>query len=282
MPVSFTPSAMSTRFTRLIPAALLGLAALPATAQTTYGPRVGLNLSSVSYDVKTGDAPTIKMLAGAQVGVFLNVRFGKLALQPAVLFSQKGYKASSTSREVYSDTLQSKGTFIRDSIATTPVSATVRLNYLEIPVNLVYTFGETRGFQVIAGPYVGFGFSGKEKTDATTTRTVQTEREIESQPQVVDEFSTAVAKQEADVKFQNDVKATDDFTKAYYRPLDVGLNLGLGYRRDRFQLQAFYGLGMSNILPKEAGKTPNGTAKNRVIQFSVSYLFGADATAAKD
>jgi hypothetical protein len=114
-------------------------------AQIKFGPKVGLNLSTmtlksggVSYDPKT--------VVGFNVGVVSEITLSdNLSLQPAVLYSTKGSKYSITFLQV------------AEEYEITP-------SFIEIPVNVVYKFdlGAAKLF-LNAGPYVAYGIGGKIK-----------------------------------------------------------------------------------------------------------------------
>ncbi|MBC8085518.1 MAG: PorT family protein [Hymenobacter sp.] len=233
----------------LLAAALL-LTAGAAQAQISFGPRVGLNLASVRY--KTNYSlqadPDTKIKVGAQVGVTLNARFGNLAVQPSVLFSQKGY----TTDESGSQT-------IGGATSTYERKDDVRLNYLDVPVNLVYTPGGL-GFQVFAGPYLGIGLGGR----------VEGESELE-------ETALGGSTRNSSNKYDYQVAFADsrtDDNKAYYRRVNLGLNGGIGYRAGPVQAQLGYALGLSDMLPNTI---VNGGSKMKdgTVQFALTYLFGA-------
>ncbi|WP_035567708.1 outer membrane beta-barrel protein [Hymenobacter sp. IS2118] len=233
-------------------AAALLLAATAAQAQVSFGPRVGLNATTLNYDFKDDDEPDSKTALGAQVGLSLNAQFGKLSVQPSLLFTMKGDKAEDSGRETFggSDPV----TIVYD------VKQTIRLNYIELPVNLVYsTNGAEGGFQVFAGPYVALGLGGKVKSESKVTITAngQTETESESESN--------------NIKFASE-EGDDD--KLYLRALDAGFNLGMGYKVGGAQVQLGYGLGLGNLIPKDQdGKDPEGKVRNRGFQLSFAYFF---------
>jgi Outer membrane protein beta-barrel domain len=225
----------------LVAAALLGVASA-AQAQVTIGPRIGLNLANVAFE--EDDEFDEKILLAPQVGVSLNVEFGNLAFQPALLFSQKGFKIKEE------ETMGG---------VTQKLDATTRFNYLELPLNFVYTTGGSEGFQIFAGPYVGFGLGGKQKSEYS--------------------FSggggSGSTSGTTKIKFANQEEANSD--DAYVRQPDLGLNGGIGYKTGPLQAQLGYSLGLSNLVPNDSnGNKPDDdlSAKNRVIQFSLSYFFG--------
>jgi len=259
----------------LLAVALLG-GPLHTRAQVTFGPRVGVNLANVAVELKEGEEPKTRMLPGGQFGLMLNARFGKLAIQPAILYSQKGYRTDDDRTVRFTDTTFGKGAEI---VRTTEISGNVksrlRLEYVEIPVNLVYTTGGDQGFQVLAGPYVGFGIGGKFKVDAYD-QTVAVTTSVDGGPAVTQTSTTKIKEQSMDAEFKGDVKKGDPGDKIFINTPDFGVNLGLGYLVNNFQVQALYGLGLSNLIPKTEGKKPDNKLQNRVIQVTLGYLFGGE------
>lgn len=118
------------------------------------------------------------------------------------------------------------------------VEGTVTINYLEIPINGKVKFGsENAKLHVAVGPYVGFALNGKT--------------EIES----------ALGNAEEDLSFGDD--EDDDF-----KPLDYGLNFGVGAEFSRIQIGATYGLGLANL---NTSDDDDDSFKNNVIQIHVGY-----------
>ncbi|GAA3961250.1 porin family protein [Hymenobacter antarcticus] len=229
------------------------LLATSAQAQISFGPRVGLNVTNLSYDLDGEDEPSSKYQYGAQVGATLNAQFGNLSVQPSLLFTMKGDQAKSSGSE--------SNTFGGQTFSYTyETKQSLRLNYLELPVNLVYsTNGAEGGFQVFAGPYVALGLSGKVKSDSKTTITAGGATQTNS------------SSDESDVEFVSK-EGKDD--KAYLRNLDAGFNMGVGYKVGGIQAQLGYGLGLSNLVPNDTNdKDPDITVRNRGFQLSLSYFF---------
>src|SRR5690606_6333435 len=109
---------------------------------------------------------------------------------------------------------------------------------LDIPVNAVAKFptGGSGNFFIGAGPYVGFGLSGKYKGE------------------------------DANGKFENDIEFGSGEGKDLKRT-DFGVNFLAGYQlTNGFQINAGYGLGLTNLAPN------SGSIKNRV--WSVGIGFG--------
>jgi hypothetical protein len=221
-----------------------------AQAQITIGARVGANLANIRFKSNSSFTSGLdkKGKVGAQAGLTLNAQFGKLAVQPSVLFSQKGFHQNQS------------GTATLNGVTTTFSSkADVVLNYIEVPVNLVYTFGDGQGFQVFAGPYAGVGLSGKDKRDSKGVETTS---------------SGAVTNYSIDVTYDVRFGEGRKENSVYYRTINVGLNGGIGYKIGALQAQLGYAYGLSNMLPKYYGNSQKG--KDRTVQLSLAYFLGAN------
>ncbi|RZK25072.1 MAG: PorT family protein [Hymenobacter sp.] len=247
--------------TPLLLAGSLLLSAGTVSAQTTFrlGVRGGANralttLAAASngvdgFDNVSGDKSAIYAW---QAGAVAEVNFGKLALQPALVFSQKGEKSQTA--------LSS-----RDSgfPFNTQQTSTNRYNWLELPVNLVYTLHGDHGLQLFAGPYVALAVGGRQR--GTT----------------YPYYGPAIDTRPLD--FDNQVSYGSDTPN---RRLDAGVNFGIGYRQGPVQVQLGYGLGLRNLhqaSPASAnpGITPfpfthdftADAAYNRVAQLTGTYFF---------
>ncbi len=225
----------------LVAALLLG--AVGAQAQISFGPKVGVGLASRFYKYDgnnriaqlTASQSTQKMIVTPSFGLMLNARFGNLAIQPALMYAQKGYQT------------EQKGLGFR-------ATYTARLSYVDIPVNFVYTISGNDGFQVFVGPYISIGISGKVKSEGTCVSCGTLESDVE--------FAT---------------KQGADATKVYMRNPDFGFNAGIGYVIKKFQIQAGYGLGLSNLAPNDINdRASDYKFKSRMIHFTTGYLFGGE------
>ena len=215
------------------------LVAGTAQAQATFsiGPRVGLTVASARFT--TIDRPSTQTRPGVEAGLTSTVQLGHFAMQPSLLFSQKGYRSSGYQ-------------FNFDMLV--PYEEDVRLNYITLPVNLAYTLGrDGQGLQVFGGPYASLLVGGNYSQRVTG-------------------FSG-----EYTGKIKPSDLATDGENR-YSRRLDGGLQAGVGYRLKGLQLQASYSLGLRNLsVPYQAydGQvyTPS-SYYNRSFQLSLSYLVG--------
>lgn len=118
----------------------------------------------------------------------------------------------------------------------------VKLHYLDIPLTLKASRDLWKGFKIFgtAGPYVGIGLSGKAKG---TIEGVSYEDNI-----------TWGSSDEDDLK-----------------RFEWGLTFGGGVEINSIIIGISYDLGLSNI----SANQDNGTiAKNKVLKFSIGYIFG--------
>lgn len=190
-------------------------------------PEVGINLANET--LKLGDdKQDTKMLIGIKGGGFVKIPIvAGLYVEPGIIYSGKGVKTTT-------DLLGFKTEY------------TNTLNYFELPVNIGYNFDffgkeDGSGLFITAGPYVGYAFGGKSK--------------YETSPDPV--FVPASGDEK--MKFGSDITET--------KPLDFGVNFGLGYQISMgLYIRAQYGLGLMNL-----SNVDNSTMKNNVISFSVGY-----------
>ena len=127
---------------------LLGLGSMALAQGLSFGVKGGLNLSSVTGADATGAEAYSGMVAGGYLTLSL---LPSLAVQPEILFSQKGWNAS--------------GDFLG-----VPIVGKYRVNYLEIPVLAKFSFGVLVKPYVLVGPYFATRMSSTwEETAAGIT-----------------------------------------------------------------------------------------------------------------
>lgn len=276
---------------------LLALYSAPASAQTTVslGLRVGGNYATRSgatpaHDVRINSGAfgfisqsktqeyTRAGVFAAQFGAVLDVRFGRFALQPAMLLSQKGADQQSDVVITVNEGSSSP------TIYTESQHIVSRPNYLEIPINLVFTSHGDHGFQVFGGPYAAFGVGGQGQTDvegSVTDRSGVGSYGPYSSGKVTYSgygFNVISYRNEYPAALGNPFTPANPFTAnagAYIaRRFDAGLNAGIGYRRGPLQVQLAYGLGLINQQPgKGRGLTDDLPAYyQRVTQLTATYF----------
>lgn len=127
-------------------AALMLLIAVPASAQLQFGIKAGLNINkpSLSHDVYKSDNQT-----GFFVGpmVDFSVPIIGIGMDAAVLYNNKGMKISGV-------------------VSGAAWEESKHLQYIEIPINLKYTYGlgSLAGVFVTTGPQFSFNIGGKNLT----------------------------------------------------------------------------------------------------------------------
>ncbi|MDO9391558.1 MAG: porin family protein [bacterium] len=115
----------------LVLVVLLGLGSLVSAQGLSFGIKGGLNLSSVNGDWAQGAESRSGLAAGGYLTLSLLPSF---AIQPEVLYSQKGCKLSGDNAGV-------------------PWVGEYRINYAELPVMVKYSFGILIKPYILAGPY---------------------------------------------------------------------------------------------------------------------------------
>ena len=214
----------------------LSAAAFAVQAQTTFGAHAGINGASVT-DKSTGGGQTTTDKSDTKVGLTVGVSAeipiaSSLVFRPELNFIQKGGKQSESASGFSSETK-------------------LTMNYLELPLNVVYKFSGS-GLFAGAGPSIGYGFSGKAKSKTT--------------------FGSTTTEDNTDIKFDGEKNPTDG--KAHLKALDFGANFLVGYQfSNNLVLKANYTLGLSNINPQD-----NSSLKNTGLGFTIGYRFGGGAS----
>ncbi len=235
---------------KLFTLSLVMLVTLVAMAQAKFGVKAGVNFANTALNYQDSqDESKTKLKTGFHVGVIVTQELSEaLDFTTGLIYSQKGTAFD-----------------LEDGI---PSGASIdgynrlTLAYLEIPMTFEYKTGAVR---IMAGPYVAFGVSGKNKWDYTGS---------------FSGTSFSESGESTDIKFKNTLGESefgDD--NNYFRALDLGLNIGLGYEVDGIVISANYGLGISNMTPdvniSNVDFDPSDRkASNRVISVGVTYYFG--------
>jgi hypothetical protein len=194
------------------------LTSVSLSAQTSIGLTGGVAFANVTAKAE-GVSISLKHRTGFTAGLFMNAPLSKnFYFQPALNFVQKGYD-------------QKEG----------DASSKLSYNYLELPLNFVYSVKQNEGLFIGAGPAISFGLSGKAK--------------------VTDPSGSASEK----IKFgsgDEEVKRSE-----------FGADVLAGYRfAGGFLISANYYLGLSNIQNGNANDI--GTIKNKYFAFKIGYVFG--------
>jgi len=198
---------------------LAGLINFSFAQSVNFGVKAGINFSNVSSS-GGGLTLTTSNTTGFHVGAVADIGFGSLSLQPGVLYSTTG-----------------------GSLNFSGGTDKLTLNYVEVPVNLLYNIPAGIGKLFIGGgPYVALGVSGKATLSGTLT-------------------STGGGSESQNITFGSapgDVKNPD-----------FGVNLLGGFRfKSGLSFSAGYGIGLANLSNESGAST-----KNNVLSFSIGYFF---------
>lgn len=198
------------------------LTAVGAQAQSLgYGIKAGINFPSYSYG-SSSELSDTKSTTNFHVTGYLDAPVSSnFYIQPGV-------------------SLQGKGAKLVETSALGGSEITQNTMWLDVPVNFVGKFNTGAGsFFVGAGPYVGFGLSGKNKY-STNNGNAATERKFEF--------------------------GKDNTLKG----VDFGLNFLAGYKLSNgLLLNAGYGLGLTNIAGN--GNAWSDNIKNRGFSVGIGF-----------
>lgn len=196
-----------------------------ATAQGLRpGVEAGVNFQNLNGKDQNGVKSSNKLITGFHAGVNVLMPIApEIYFQPGLLFAVKG------------------ATY--DLI---PNNVTVRLNYLELPLNLVYRGQLGNNFILLGfGPYVAYALNGKY-----TINDVKTNVSFQS---TMDQNTSGVA----------------------LRRFDAGANIFAGYELSGgIYLTLNAQLGLINVNPKNTSvSTDKSTLKNTGFGISLGYRF---------
>jgi hypothetical protein len=224
--------------TSLVLAALLASSGVAqAQVRVSGGPLLGLTVSSSRYTLGSGYVSTSEAhyRAGFEAGVVGSFEVGHVALQPAILYSQAGY-------DIVNQYPGGTGGY-------TSGKNNVRLDYLKIPLNLVYMPSSAgHGFRVFAGGYTSFLLGGNQEVSGI-------------------------------VSAKREVVASNEYQgpgKYYSRIIDAGLQAGIGYRINPLLVQATYSQGLRDTYVDSMNiGIFTSSSYNRSFHLSVAYLFSS-------
>jgi hypothetical protein len=222
----------------LIAALVLGISIAQAQSQRNHSPgislglRGGVNFQNINGKDENGDDLKNDLLTGFHIGINAEIPVAPdFYFQPGLLYTIKGAKN-------------------KDIVFGETYITTLKITYLELPLNFLYKPSLGKGHLLLGfGPYVALGIGGTSKIDGGGS--VLSEK----------------------IKFKNTVKISDPDDVAYLKPIDAGANFLAGYEfsnKISFQLNAQ--LGLLKINPDYEGVTDDKTsAKNTGFGFSLGY-----------
>ena len=201
---------------------------------TSFGLRAGVNFQNINGKDENDEKLKNDILTGFNIGVNAEIPIGiDFYFQPGLLYTIKGAK----SEEV---------------IFGQSLNTTLKISYLELPLNFLYKPLLGTGHLILGiGPYVAFGVGGKATYEGG---------------------GSSVSKK---VKFQKTVMISDPDDVVYIRPTDAGANMLVGYEfANKVSFQLNTQLGLTKINPEyEGSSNDNASAKNTGFGFSLGYRF---------
>ena len=204
------------------------------TGGTSFGLRGGVNFQNINGKDENGDKLKNDLLTGFNIGLNAEIPVGvDFYFQPGLLYSLKGAKSE-------------------DDILGQSFNTTLKISYLEIPLNFLYKPLLGTGHLLLGfGPYVAFGVGGEATYEGGGSSLTEK------------------------VKFKKTVSSSDPNDVVYIRPMDAGANLLAGYEfSNRFSFQLNTQLGLVKINPEYEGvSNDESSVKNTGFGISLGYRF---------
>lgn len=135
---------------------------------------------------------------------------------------------------------------------TSLITSTYSISSIELPLNLVYRGSLGNGYILVGfGPYVSYGIMGNAK------------------------FEGGPLSYESDIEFKDVVEIGDPLTSTYFKALDAGGNVFVGYEMAAgIFIQLNTQIGMLNIKPEDKRLLGNDSVvKNTGFGLSIGYRF---------
>lgn len=199
-----------------------------------FGIKGGLNIATVNRGPLNADNAS-KSIVTYNGGLSADIGFGNWSVQPGLFYSLKGYKANSTF------IINNPGGSVPPT-SIGSIDATVKYNYLELPVNVLSNVKVAFGKVFFGGgPYMGYLLSANAKSVETIDGAAQPEQKT---------------------------KYTVGGDSGDFKKTDFGLNALAGFAfNNGFQLSVDYGYGFTNIVEQQ----PDFHIRNRIFSVSVGY-----------
>ncbi|MBW8330974.1 MAG: PorT family protein [Prolixibacteraceae bacterium] len=212
---------------------ILALSASFAIAQEpgkmSFGILGGVNFQNLNGKFSSGDKLENDMLMGFHGGVNVQIPIApEFYFQPGVMYAIKGAKSTPFDGNYY--------------------TKTTKINYIEVPLNLVYKGALGNGFVMLGfGPYVAYGIGGKVETEVGSVTV------------------------EKDIEFKNEAGLTE---YPVYKAFDAGANIFVGFEMaSGIFLQLDTQFGMLNINPDRGTADDKSASKNTGFGLSLGYRF---------
>ncbi len=213
-----------------------------AFCQAKFGVQLGGNVSFAQTESNEDDELSNDPRFGLVAGFVADVPMGPLSFRPEINFIQKGFAND--------ETINFLGT-------TYKLNTKYRMNYVEVPLNVVYNIEAGAGKVFLGlGPNFAFGLSGKVKSD-----------------------NGSGDKTTADIKFDGNENPDDD--NIHFKRFDFGGNLLAGYQTGMgLYFNLGFTLGLVDVLPNNVGNE-DASLKNHNVNLKIGYLFGCNRASKK-
>lgn len=187
--------------------------------ESVVGVKGGLNVAFMSVE----DANDNNIIPGFHAGVWAKLMLTEsFSIQPELLYSMKGVKTT-------------------HSGLLTEGESKINVNYIDIPLYLVFNLSEDLDFHV--GPYIGVLMNGKISTDTEVLNFIEVDSE-------------------------------EDIDRDNFNMLDYGLSGGLGFVLKPITIGFNYNIGLNPVAKDdEPIERLLGNAKNNVIQIYIGLGF---------
>ena len=235
---------------------LLAGTAVCAQAQVHIGPKLGVNFATSDLgDRADKDENGVGYAAGVNIGAAADIRFFKMfSFAPEISFSQKGYKYS----------IDEQSSLRQSSKYTT--KETFKANYIDIPLLLRATFGNSLKGYVNAGPTLSYWLNGRYNGQGVFTE-AGTSKDYSYNVQVkfIDEYT-------------GEEDLTDDIVEVRHdhaNRFEIGASFGGGVMVPvagrQLLIDARYTFAGKDIYNEMKA---NEEAKNSMLSLSLMYLLG--------
>lgn len=203
-----------------------GLTPQPEMGKASFGIYGGINFQNINGKDAAGDKLTNSLVTKFHIGVNEELPIApEFFFQVGIQFMGKGTKGNVQ--------------YIDDA-GSHNITRKLNLNYLEMPLNLVYKPLLGAGHLILGfGPYFGYAATGRV------------------------EFTGEFSPEDSDLQFIKTAPVTDRNNLIYYKRLDIGANFMVGYQ---FQN------GINLVLNSQLGLVPiNSKTDSKLVNKNTGY-----------
>jgi len=231
---------------------------MPSFKASSSGSHIG---SAVNYAYGSDvEAPDYKSAGGFSVGGVMDMRLtGDLGLQVGLEFVNMNVK--NTFSGSYTDNIPGTDNSYYTGTAYDEYTEKYSLNYIELPIMVSYMIpvGDMMAVHLSAGPYLGYGISGKMKLDGTTDWPSLTLYNSSGEAQ--GNYSSNVHRTGELPLFKKEGSMTDQyttgemptddydytFTDSPFSKLNYGIRLGAAFEYSGFVFGLTYDVPLANV-----------------------------------